>query len=98
MRKSLGSKRKELSDEHIAEITRIFGGVLWRPAKMALPSAAFSRMRISATRWMVGPRRRQSRLRERRQLSMPRPLLNRLLHLTLEPDLGEWCIWAGKAE
>jgi hypothetical protein len=29
--------------------------------------------------------------------SMPRPLLNRFLHLTLEPDLGEWCIWAGKA-
>src|SRR5947209_4980627 len=26
MRKSLGSKRKELSDEHIAEITRLFGG------------------------------------------------------------------------
>jgi type I restriction enzyme M protein len=26
MRKSLGSKRKELSEEHIAEITRIFGG------------------------------------------------------------------------
>jgi type I restriction enzyme M protein len=25
MRKSLGSKRKELSDDHIAEITRIFG-------------------------------------------------------------------------
>jgi type I restriction enzyme M protein len=25
MRKGLGSKRKELSDEHIAEITRIFG-------------------------------------------------------------------------
>jgi len=25
MRKSLGSKRKELSDEHINEITRIFG-------------------------------------------------------------------------
>src|SRR5690606_22480274 len=25
MRKSLGSKRKELSDEHIDEITRIFG-------------------------------------------------------------------------
>ncbi len=29
--------------------------------------------------------------------SMPRPLLNRFLHLTLEPDLGEWCVWAGKA-
>ena len=25
MRKSLGSKRKELSDDHIAEITRLFG-------------------------------------------------------------------------
>ena len=25
MRKSLGSKRKQLSDEHIAEITRLFG-------------------------------------------------------------------------
>jgi type I restriction enzyme M protein len=28
MRKSLGSKRKELSDEHIAEITRLFGQFL----------------------------------------------------------------------
>ena len=28
MRKSLGSKRKELSDEHIAEITRIFGAFI----------------------------------------------------------------------
>jgi type I restriction enzyme M protein len=27
MRKSLGSKRKELSDEHIAEITRLFGNL-----------------------------------------------------------------------
>jgi len=26
MRKSLGSKRKELSDEHIAEVTKLFGG------------------------------------------------------------------------
>ncbi|HEY8084042.1 MAG TPA: class I SAM-dependent DNA methyltransferase [Methylophilaceae bacterium] len=28
MRKSLGSKRKELSDEHIAEITRLFGSFI----------------------------------------------------------------------
>ncbi|HUW28609.1 MAG TPA: class I SAM-dependent DNA methyltransferase [Sulfuriferula sp.] len=28
MRKSLGSKRKEMSDEHIAEVTRLFGGFL----------------------------------------------------------------------
>jgi type I restriction enzyme M protein len=25
MRKSLGSKRKEMSDEHIAQVTRLFG-------------------------------------------------------------------------
>ena len=30
-------------------------------------------------------------------VSMPRALKNRFLHLTLEPDLGEWCIWAAKA-
>lgn len=28
MRKSLGSKRKEMSDEHIAEVTRLFGGFI----------------------------------------------------------------------
>jgi hypothetical protein len=26
--------------------------------------------------------------------AMPRPLRNRFLHLTLEPDLDEWCVWA----
>lgn len=26
--------------------------------------------------------------------AMPRPLLNRFWHLTLEPDLDEWCKWA----
>jgi hypothetical protein len=26
--------------------------------------------------------------------AMPRPLLNRFWHLTLEPDLDEWCVWA----
>ncbi|MDP2828918.1 MAG: class I SAM-dependent DNA methyltransferase [Sulfuricellaceae bacterium] len=30
MRKSLGSKRKEMSDEHIAEVTRLFGGFVGR--------------------------------------------------------------------
>lgn len=53
MRKSLGSKRKELSDEHIAEITRLFGefveaeqvgitsdsaGVVGQPSRMASSS------------------------------------------------------------
>jgi type I restriction enzyme M protein len=35
MRKSLGSKRKELSDEHIAEITRLFGDFLEAPLPQA---------------------------------------------------------------
>ncbi len=38
MRKSLGSKRKELSDEHIAEITRLFGDFV--EADESLPSPA----------------------------------------------------------
>lgn len=39
MRKSLGSKRKELSDEHIAEITRIFGEAkeVWLDAETGKP-------------------------------------------------------------
>jgi type I restriction enzyme M protein len=28
MRKSLGSKRKEMNDEQIAEVTRLFGGFI----------------------------------------------------------------------
>jgi AAA domain (dynein-related subfamily) len=30
-------------------------------------------------------------------VSVPRALRNRFLHLTLEPDLGEWCVWASRA-
>jgi type I restriction enzyme M protein len=39
MRKSLGSKRKELSEEHIAEITRIFGEAkeVWLDAETGKP-------------------------------------------------------------
>ena len=39
MRKSLGSKRKELNDEHIAEITRIFGEAkeVWLDAETGKP-------------------------------------------------------------
>ena len=29
--------------------------------------------------------------------SMPRPLRNRFVHLTLEPDLTDWCQWAFRA-
>jgi type I restriction enzyme M protein len=42
MRKSLGSKRKELSDEHIAEITRLFGSFA-EDSKMALPRGQIHR-------------------------------------------------------
>ena len=37
MRKSLGSKRKELSPEHIEEITRLFGEFQGRPTKDGVP-------------------------------------------------------------
>lgn len=30
--------------------------------------------------------------------SMPRPLRNRFVHLTLEPDVQEWCQWAVRAK
>ena len=49
MRKSLGSKRKELSDEHIDEITRLFGEFKEVDAGTACRSAASSRTRTSAT-------------------------------------------------
>jgi type I restriction enzyme M protein len=39
MRKSLGSKRKELSDEHIAEITRLFGQFLEANESLLSPRA-----------------------------------------------------------
>jgi type I restriction enzyme M protein len=48
MRKSLGSKRKELSDEHIAEITKLFGNFKRSP-RTARRSAASSRTPSSAT-------------------------------------------------
>ena len=49
MRKSLGSKRKELSDEHIDEITQLFGEFKEADDGTASRSAASSRTRISAT-------------------------------------------------
>ncbi len=30
--------------------------------------------------------------------AIPRPLRNRFVHLDLEPDLGDWCRWAVKAQ
>ncbi|MCS5692116.1 type I restriction-modification system subunit M [Cyanobium sp. FGCU-6] len=53
MRKSLGSKRKELSPEHIEEITRLFGN-FEEAEKMASRSARSSATKTSATtrsRW-----------------------------------------------
>ncbi len=48
MRKSLGSKRKELSDEHIEEITRLFGRFLEASTMARGRSPASSRMTSSA--------------------------------------------------
>jgi type I restriction enzyme M protein len=55
MRKSLGSKRKELSEEHIAEITRIFGGFVeaetdGRPISRIFSNSAFGYRNITVER------------------------------------------------
>ena len=55
MRKSLGSKRKELSDEHIEEITRLFGNFLEKndgkkPISRILPNTEFGYCTITSER------------------------------------------------
>ena len=55
MRKSLGSKRKELSEEHIAEITRLFGGFVeaeqdGRPISRIFSNSAFGYRTITVER------------------------------------------------
>jgi type I restriction enzyme M protein len=55
MRKSLGSKRKELSDEHIAEITRLFGGFVetetdGKPISRIFSNSAFGYRTITVER------------------------------------------------
>jgi type I restriction enzyme M protein len=55
MRKSLGSKRKELSEEHIAEITRLFGGFVeaeqeGRPISRIFKNADFGYRTITVER------------------------------------------------
>jgi type I restriction enzyme M protein len=49
MRKSLGSKRKELSPEHIEDITQTLSGSSKKVTRDGVPSAASSRTRSSAT-------------------------------------------------
>ena len=55
MRKSLGSKRKELSEEHIAEITRMFGGFVktetdGKPISRIFSNSAFGYRTITVER------------------------------------------------
>jgi type I restriction enzyme M protein len=55
MRKSLGSKRKELSEEHIAEITRLFGGFVeteadGKPISRIFSNGAFGYRTITVER------------------------------------------------
>ena len=50
MRKSLGEKRKELSAEHIAEITRLYGGFAEGERVKILPNEAFGFLRITVER------------------------------------------------
>ena len=50
MRKSLGEKRKELSPEHIAEITRLYAGFEEGERVKILPNESFGFMRITVER------------------------------------------------
>lgn len=58
MRKSLGSKRKELSDDHIAEITRLFGAFIeaeadGRPISRIFKNADFGYRTITVERPLI---------------------------------------------
>ncbi len=50
MRKSLGEKRKELSAEHIAEITKLYGGFTDGERVKILPNESFGFLRITVER------------------------------------------------
>jgi type I restriction enzyme M protein len=50
MRKSLGAKRKELSGDHIAEITKLYGAFEDSDRVKILPNEAFSFLRITVER------------------------------------------------
>ncbi|MBA2389363.1 MAG: SAM-dependent DNA methyltransferase [Geodermatophilaceae bacterium] len=50
MRKSLGEKRKELSSDHIAEITRLYGSFVEGERVEILPNEAFGFLRIAVER------------------------------------------------
>jgi type I restriction enzyme M protein len=50
MRKSLGEKRKRLTDEHIAEITRLYGGFEESDRVKIFPNEAFGFLRITVER------------------------------------------------
>ena len=58
MRKSLGEKRKQISEEQIGEITRLYGGFTEGEKVKILPNEAFGFMRITVERplrlrWVV---------------------------------------------
>src|SRR5207302_1080420 len=50
MRRSLGDKRKELGEEHIAKIVRLFGDMTENDQSKLLPNAAFGYERITVER------------------------------------------------
>ena len=50
MRKSLGEKRKELSDDHIAEITKLYGEFAEGEHVKILPNEAFGFLRVTVER------------------------------------------------
>ncbi len=59
MRKSLGDKRKEMSDKHIAEVTRLYADFTENDHVKIFPNESFGYQRITVERplrlrWEIG--------------------------------------------
>ena len=93
MRKSLGNKRKQISQDQIAELTRLYGTFEEGPRVKIFPNESFGFLRITVERplqlrWEITDDiRRGRRRRQESQAKLP-PLMQELLVDKLRADLG----------
>jgi type I restriction enzyme M protein len=84
MRKSLGAKRKELSADHIAEVTRLYGNFEDGEQVKVLPNEAFGFLRVTVERplrlrWDVSAETLVAVRAERRLMKLSPDLLDALV-------------------
>jgi type I restriction enzyme M protein len=84
MRKSLGEKRKELSADHIAEITTLYGALAEDERVKILPNEAFGFLRITVERplqlrWDVGAETLEAVRAERKLAKLPPEVVDHLV-------------------